>query len=55
MGNGDNVRLSCGSNGTGNGVKYDSSGTPGYMAPEILLKQEYNHVSDYFAIGVIGY
>lgn len=36
-------------------AKYDSSGTPGYMAPEVLLKEVYNEVSDYFALGVVGY
>lgn len=33
----------------------DTSGTPGYMAPEIMWRQNYTFSSDYFAIGVIGY
>ena len=31
----------------------DASGTPGYMAPEILLRQNHSFESDFFAIGVI--
>lgn len=34
---------------------YDSSGTPGYMAPQILFKKPYTYSADYFAIGVIAY
>ena len=33
----------------------DSSGTPGYMAPEIMLGNEYNCSSDYFGLGIIAY
>ncbi|CAD8190143.1 unnamed protein product [Paramecium pentaurelia] len=33
----------------------ETSGTPGYMAPEIILKQNYNYCVDYYAIGVICY
>lgn len=33
----------------------DTSGTPGYMAPEVLCRQNHSYVSDYFAMGVIGY
>jgi len=25
------------------------------MAPEVLMRKRYNEVSDYFAIGVMGY
>ena len=31
----------------------DASGTPGYMAPEILLRQNHSFESDFFAVGVI--
>ena len=35
---------------------YDnSSGTPGYMAPEVMLNQNHGLASDYFALGVVGY
>ena len=33
----------------------DTSGTPGYMAPEVLCRNNHGLVSDFFAIGVIGY
>ena len=33
----------------------ETSGTPGYMAPEIILKQNYNYSVDFYAIGVICY
>ena len=33
----------------------DSSGTPGYMAPEVMLGHSYNQCVDYFALGVIAY
>jgi serine/threonine protein kinase len=33
----------------------ENSGTPGYMAPEVMFKQNHCHVADYFAVGVIGY
>ena len=33
----------------------DKSGTPGYLAPEALLKKPQNFSSDFFAIGVICY
>lgn len=36
-------------------LKFESSGTPGYMAPEILCKMPYTFTSDFFAIGVIVY
>ena len=33
----------------------DTSGTPGYMAPEVLFRQNHGFAVDYFAIGVIVY
>ena len=33
----------------------ETSGTPGYMAPEVLSRQNHRLEADYFAIGVIGY
>lgn len=33
----------------------DTSGTPGYMAPEVMCRQNHGVASDYFAVGVIGY
>ena len=33
----------------------DTSGTPGYTAPEILCNQYYNYSSDYFGLGIICY
>lgn len=33
----------------------ETSGTPGYMAPEIMCGLNHSFVSDYFAIGVFGY
>lgn len=33
----------------------ENSGTPGYMAPEILCSQNYTYAVDYYAVGVIGY
>lgn len=35
--------------------KQDTSGTPGYMAPEVMLRQNHGVSSDYFALGVIAY
>lgn len=32
----------------------DVSGTPGYMAPEIMLNQNHGLNSDFFALGVIA-
>ncbi|OMJ95652.1 hypothetical protein SteCoe_898 [Stentor coeruleus] len=31
----------------------ETAGTPGYMAPEIICRQNHSFVSDYFALGVI--
>lgn len=33
----------------------DTSGTPGYMAPEVILGHEHSYTADYFAIGVMAY
>jgi len=33
----------------------DTSGTPGYMAPEVMYRQNHCCAVDYFALGVIGY
>ena len=33
----------------------ETSGTPGYMAPEVLCKQNHSFAVDYYALGVIAY
>ena len=33
----------------------ETSGTPGYMAPEVMCRQNHGVAVDYFAIGIIGY
>lgn len=33
--------------------KQDTSGTPGYIAPEVLCRQQYSYSADFFALGVI--
>ena len=33
----------------------ETSGTPGYMAPEVLLRQNHSFCADYFAVGIIAY
>ena len=33
----------------------DTSGTPGYMAPEVMLKTGHGIASDMFSVGVIAY
>jgi len=33
----------------------ETSGTPGYMAPEVILSKNYTFTVDFFAIGAIGY
>ena len=35
--------------------KKESNGTAGYVAPEVIMHQEYSYCSDFFALGVIGY
>ena len=34
---------------------FETSGTPGYMAPEVMCSQNHTKAVDYFALGVIGY
>lgn len=34
---------------------HDTSGTPGYMAPEIILNQNHGCASDLFSLGIIAY
>ncbi|CAD8048911.1 unnamed protein product [Paramecium primaurelia] len=36
-------------------VANDTSGTPGYMAPEVMCKMEHSYPVDYYALGVILY
>ena len=33
----------------------ETSGTPGYMAPEVMVGQNHTMAVDYFALGVFGY
>ena len=33
----------------------ETSGTPGYMAPEVMCKQNHGVSVDYYAVGVIAY
>ncbi|KAM3137544.1 hypothetical protein pb186bvf_010334 [Paramecium bursaria] len=33
----------------------DTSGTPGYMAPEVMCRMDHSVVADYYALGVITY
>ena len=33
----------------------DTSGTPGYMAPEVMCRQNHTCSVDYFAVGVMAY
>ena len=33
----------------------ETSGTPGYMAPEVLCAKNHSYAVDFFALGVIGY
>mmetsp|Transcript_26428 Transcript_26428/g.26313 ORF Transcript_26428/g.26313 Transcript_26428/m.26313 type:complete len:182 (-) Transcript_26428:287-832(-) len=33
----------------------DTSGTPGYMAPEIMCRQNHDVAADYYALGIIAY
>lgn len=34
---------------------HETSGTPGYMAPEVMCRQNHGVAIDYFALGVILY
>ena len=33
----------------------DTSGTPGYMAPEVICKTNHSYPVDFFAIGVMAF
>jgi serine/threonine protein kinase len=33
----------------------DTSGTPGYMAPEVMCRKNHSYAVDYFAVGVMAY
>lgn len=33
----------------------DTSGTPGYMAPEVMVRRPHSFAADYFALGVIAH
>lgn len=33
----------------------ETSGTPGYMAPEVMCRQQHGYCVDYYAVGVIAY
>ena len=33
----------------------DTSGTPGYMAPEVICRKNHSYTADYFALGVMAY
>jgi serine/threonine protein kinase len=33
----------------------ETSGTPGYMAPEVMCAQNHSYPVDYFAVGVIAF
>ena len=33
----------------------DTSGTPGYMAPEVICRKNHSFSVDFFAVGVIAY
>ena len=33
----------------------DTSGTPGYMAPEVMCKQNHGIAVDYYSLGIIAY
>lgn len=33
----------------------DTSGTPGYMAPEVMCRQNHTYAVDYFALGVMAF
>ena len=33
----------------------DTSGTPGYMAPEVLYHQNHSFQCDFYAVGIIAY
>ena len=33
----------------------DTSGTPSYMAPEVIFKQNHSYEADFYALGVIAH
>lgn len=33
----------------------DTSGTPGYMSPEVIFRNNHNYLADYYAVGVVLY
>ena len=33
----------------------ETSGTPGYMAPEVMCRQNHSYSVDHYAVGVMGY
>jgi protein kinase A len=33
----------------------ETSGTPGYMAPEVMFGLNHDYLVDFFALGVMGY
>ena len=33
----------------------DTSGTPGYMSPEVITREQHSFPVDFFALGVIAY
>lgn len=33
----------------------DTSGTPGYMAPEVMCRQNHGVAADYYSVGVLCY
>lgn len=33
----------------------DTSGTPGYMAPEVMCRMDHSFPVDYYAVGVIAF
>jgi serine/threonine protein kinase len=33
----------------------DTSGTPGYMAPEVMCRRNHGIAVDYFAVGIIAF
>lgn len=33
----------------------DTSGTPGYMAPEVMVRRPHSFAADFFALGVIAH
>ncbi|CAD8157911.1 unnamed protein product [Paramecium octaurelia] len=37
------------------GQNFETSGTPGYMAPEVIFRQDHGEAVDFFALGVICY